>query len=124
MKAKGGIGALSPEHTALTFKRAMGSDEFTRWFVSLLRIRHGVRTEDYFIPHGPGLRGKLALRLKLFLWRLLRYQRDRIAFQQNLINELTIMGLELQQKQMETRFAELKDRLDQMEKAGAKEESR
>lgn len=119
LKAKGTIGALYHEHSALALKRAPHGDEFTRWFVDLLRIRHGVMTTDYYIPHGPGLRGRLAVRLRQFLWRLLRYQHDRIAFQQNLINEMAIRGLEFQQEQMGLRFSELMKRIDQLESRGA-----
>lgn len=120
MAANGTIDPLFSEHSALALKRAKDGDEFTRWFVALLRIRHGVRTTDFYISHGPGFRGKLALRLRQFLWRLLRYQHDRMAFQQNLINGKMIKGLEFQQERMD----ELRDRIARLEAHAAKGEPR
>ena len=106
------IGALAPDHTALRLKASADLDDYVGRFVDLLRIRHGIRTADYYIPRGPNLRGKVAAALKTFLWKLLRYQHDRIAFQQSTANELAINALEFQAG----RIAELERRLARIEK--------
>ena len=115
LKASGSIAALSPEHSAQVLKDSADGDDFLRRFVGLLRLRHGVRTADYYIPRGPGLRGRLALALKTVLWKLLRYQHDRTAFQQNLINELAIDALEFQQERLDRELAELRQRVAGLE---------
>ena len=112
LQAAGGIGALAPDHTALRLKVEDPRQDYLGKFIDLLRIRHGIRTTDYYIPRGPGLRGKVAVALKTFLWKLLRYQHDRITYQQNTVNELTINALEFQQ----ARIAELERRLARLEK--------
>ncbi len=117
LQAAGGIGALAPDHTALRLKVADPRQDYLGKFIDLLRIRHGIRTTDYYIPRGPGLRGKVAVALKTFLWKLLRYQHDRITYQQNTVNELTINALEFQQ----ARIAELERRLARLEKPAAGE---
>ena len=50
--------------------------------------------------------------MKNSLWKLLRYQHDRIAFQQSAANELAIHALEFQAG----RIAELERRLARIEK--------
>lgn len=117
LQAAGGIGALAPDHTALRLKVDDPRQDYLGKFIDLLRIRHGIRTTDYYIPRGPGLRGKVAVAVKTFLWKLLRYQHDRITYQQNAVNELTINALEFQQ----ARIAELERRLARLEKPAAGE---
>lgn len=116
LKATCSIDSLSPEHSALLLKQAASRDDYTRRFIGLLRIRHGARTTDFYIPRGPGLKGKVAVALKSFLWKLLRYQHDRMAYQQNLINELAINALEFQQDQLSQELADLKQRVEGLEK--------
>lgn len=117
LQAAGGIGALASDHTALRLKVDDPRQDYLGKFIDLLRIRHGIRTTDYYIPRGPGLRGKVAVAVKTFLWKLLRYQHDRITYQQNAVNELTINALEFQQARIE----ELERRLVRLEKPAAGE---
>ena len=121
LRAAGSAGALSPEHSALSLSRAADGDDYLDRFVDLIRMRHGVRTTDYYIPRAPGWRGRVSVALKTFLWKLLRHQHERIAFQQNLINELEINSAEFQRDLLKQEVAELKRRIDSLEKglAGA-----
>ena len=116
LRTGGGIGALAPDHTALRLKRSRDLDDYVYHFIELLRMRHGVRTSDYHIPRGPGLRGTVAVAVKTFLWKLLRYQHDRLTLQQNLINELEINSAEFQRDRLKQEIAELKRRIDSLEK--------
>ena len=115
LKASGSIGSLAPEHSALTLKQSMDVEDYLQRFIPLLQLRHGVRTADYYIPRGPGLRGKVAVALKTVLWKLLRYQHDRITFQQNLINELAIDALAFRRDQARRELADLKERVERLE---------
>ena len=119
LQATGTVGALSPEHSALVLKAAADRPDYLRRYLELLRLRHGIRTADYYIPRGPGLRGKVALALKTVLWKLLRYQHDRLAFQQNAVNELAIDALEFQRDETERELADLKRRMAALEQARA-----
>ena len=101
LKAGSSIDSLAADHTALRLKQCEVNADYLGKFIDLLRIRHGTRTADFYIARGPGLRGKAAVALKTFLWKLLRYQHDRIAFQQGLVNELAINALEFQQSRIE-----------------------
>lgn len=116
LKADGSVGSLSPEHSALRLKETSGRADYLRRYIELLRLRHGTRTTDYYIPRGPGLRGRMAVAMKTFLWKLLRYQHDRMSFQQNLVNELAIDALEFQHDQVERELAELNHRIEDLER--------
>ncbi|MGD9611943.1 MAG: hypothetical protein AB7V22_03490 [Kiritimatiellia bacterium] len=116
LQATASIGALAPEHSALSLRESSDGADYLRRLVGLLRLRHGLRTTDYYAPRAPGLRGRLSATLKKFLWKLLRYQHDRMAFQQNLVNELAIAALEFQQGHLDGELAELKARLAALER--------
>ena len=120
LRANDGIGTLAPEHTALRLKRSRDLDDYVYHFIELLRMRHGVRTSDYHIPRGPGLRGAVAVAVKTFLWKLLRYQHDRLTLQQNLINELEINAAEFQRDRLNQELADLKRRVADLEQGRAR----
>jgi hypothetical protein len=116
LQASGDVGALSPEHSALVLKAAADRADYLRRYVDLLRQRHGVRTADFYVPRRPGWVGWVAGSVKPLLWKLLRYQHDRIAFQQNAVNELAIDALEFQREELERDLADLKRRMAALER--------
>ena len=81
-------------------------------------MRHGVRTGVYYISARPGWKGRLMTWLKTMMWRKLRYQHDRIAFQQNLINELNVQALERQNTVLTQEIEQLRRRVERLEKTG------
>ncbi|MBI3986938.1 MAG: hypothetical protein HY343_08470 [Lentisphaerae bacterium] len=70
----------------LRLARARTETDYLTELIRLTRYRDGVNTLDFDIPRKPGLMGLFMAGLRAFLWKLLRYQHDRIAFRQNLIN--------------------------------------
>ena len=115
LQASGAVGALAPEHSALVLKTATDRADYLRRYLDLLRLRHGVRTADYYVPRRPGWAGRVAGAAKTVLWKLLRYQHDRMSFQQNLVNELAVDALEFQRDRMDRELADVKKRIDALE---------
>ena len=111
---------ISSDISAMMLLDARSEEEYRAEFLRLLRYRNGLDTFDFHIPRKPGPAGALAARFKGVLWRLLRYQHDRIAFQQNLINELAIDALEFQQDRLDRELAELRQRVAGLETGPAK----
>lgn len=111
------IGLLSPLHSALCLKNEVTTHGYLNQFMRLLKMRHGVSTAPFPVPARAGLSGGIMAAFKRILWRLLRYQHDRVTFQQNLINELLINALEMQKKMMEDRTEEVMKRLETVEAA-------
>jgi len=109
---------LSPEHSALTLKAAHDQADYLRIYSRLIGMRHGIRTGSFAIPRKAGLVGTIATRIKEFLWKLLRYQHDRIVWQQNLINELVIAGLEFEREEYRREIARLAERVARLESQG------
>jgi len=109
------VNLLSPQHSALRLKKEVTSAEYLGQFIQLLRIRHGVNTAPFKVPARTGLSGRIMAMLRRFLWKLLRYQHDRITFQQNLINELLIDGIEMQQKMIQDKTEGLIKRMETLE---------
>ncbi len=114
-QAPGGIGALDPAHSARQLAAADSTADYLQRYLKLLRMRHGVRTANFYIPRRPGWAGQVAAWLKALLWRGLRYQHDRLTSQQNLINELAIHAAEFQQEAWQQDVAELQRRVAALE---------
>lgn len=88
---------------------------YLRELIRLLRYRDGVDTLDFVIPARPGFKGRLLGYLKRFLWKLLRYQHDRIAFRQNSINGYFASALEYENADREASLAALQHRVAALE---------
>ena len=96
--------------------RAQSEAEYLDQLIGLIRCRNAVDTLDFAIPRKSGVVGLCMARLKAFLWKLLRYQHDRIAFQQNLINAQLTSALEFEVTQRQKETADLKRRVVELEK--------
>lgn len=107
---------LPPEISALALAQAKSDDEYMDHLVRLIRYRDAVDTSDFDIPRMPGVMGLCLARLKAFLWKLLRYQHDRVAFRQNLINTQLTSALEFEFVQRRKEIADLKRRVAELEK--------
>ena len=86
--------------------------------IRLLRYRDGVDTLPFHIPGRPGLCGRLIVQVKKGLWKILRYQHDRIAFRQNLINTMLASALEFEIAQRRKETDDLMRRVAELEKQG------
>ncbi len=102
--------------SALALRKATSDADYLNELIRLLRWRDGVDTLPFHIPCRPGLCGRLAVRIKEVFWKLLRYQHDRIAFRQNLINTQLTSALEFEIVQRQKEADELKQRVAELEK--------
>lgn len=100
---------------ALTLRDASSESEYLETFLRLMRYRDNVDTMPFEIPHRGGWRGRLTAWIKRHLWRLLRYQHDRITFRQNLINSLYTHALEYQRDRHRDDIHRLEERIKKLE---------
>ena len=107
--------AISPEIGALVLLGSSSESDYLARFTRLLRYRDAVDTLDFDIPRKPGFGGKAMGRLKAILWKLLRYQHDRIAFRQNLINGIFTGAIEFEIAKRDQDIAELQRRVAALE---------
>ncbi|MBU0715910.1 MAG: hypothetical protein KJ964_11190 [Verrucomicrobia bacterium] len=114
----GGPRFLSPEHSAIALKAAHDQADYLRIYSRLIGMRHGIQTESFAIPRKAGWVGTIVTRIKEFLWKFLRYQHDRIVWQQNLVNELVIAGLEFEREEYRIEIARLAERVARLEAQG------
>ncbi|MBI2440359.1 MAG: hypothetical protein HYV35_03200, partial [Lentisphaerae bacterium] len=101
---------LPSDISARALAEAKSEAAYLNELIRLLRLREGVDTLPFSIPSRPGLRGWVMVQVKRALWRLLRYQHDRIAFRQNLINTMLTSALEFEVRQRQKEVAELQRR--------------
>ncbi|MFH0909085.1 MAG: hypothetical protein V1929_10010 [bacterium] len=83
-------------------------------FMQLIRSGSHVDTLDHRIPRRRGFAGAVQGKLRSFLWKLLRYQHNRMAFRQNLINSHIVSALEFERNEsakLAARVAELERRM-------------
>lgn len=86
-----------------------------RKFMELLRHKSQIDTLDFVIPRKPGFTGWMMQRLRRILWKLLRYQHDRMVTRQNRVNAWIISALESKTESLQIEVDELRDRLSRLE---------
>lgn len=91
------------------------AENLEQW-LAMLRAHHGIRTEPFDVPVRPGPAGAVAGRVRRFLWKLLRYQHDRTAFQQSAVNIQVVLALEAVARSLGREVRELRARLDEFER--------
>ena len=85
-----------PAISALALREAESESDYLARLLTLIRYRDAVDTFAFEIPRKPGFMQRMLAQVRSFLWRALRYQHDRIAFRQNLINGLFTSALEFE----------------------------
>jgi len=110
---------IAADISALALARAKSDADYLAHLIRLIRHRDAVDTLAFDIPRKPGLAGRCMQRLKALLWKLLRYQHDRITFRQNLINTQLTSALEFEVAQRQKEMADLKRRVAKLEKQGS-----
>lgn len=101
--------------SALRLQTATTEADYTAELLRLLRYRDNVDTLPFEIPRKPGWCGALTAKFKTLLWKLLRYQHDRITGRQNLINHLFSSALECEHRQRAQEIRDLQRRLAELE---------
>lgn len=86
MAARGACVFFPEDISALRLRRAQHEADYLVLFSELVRRRHHIDTLGFRIPRRPGPIGALGAALRRVLWRVLRYQHDRMAYRQNLVN--------------------------------------
>lgn len=112
---QGALSPWSPRDSALSLKDSRNAADYLERFCKLMRMRYALSTEAFPIPARPGTAGNLLRKLKGVLWKLLRYQHDRMAFQQNSINELVISSIDFQQASAQRKLEDLEQRMRTLE---------
>lgn len=102
--------------SAITLLDSASNADYLARLLKLVRRRDTVNALPFEIPRKPGLFSGMATIARSFLWRLLRYQHDRIIFQQNLINMLFTSALENELLQRESEIRLLCARIDSLER--------
>lgn len=111
---------LPDEISALVLARTKSAEDYLSEMMRLLRYREGVDALPFHIPVRPGRCGRILGRVKQGLWKLLRYQHERMAFRQNLINAQLTSALEFEVVQRRQETEDLKRRLAELEKQGGR----
>ncbi len=81
---------LPPVLNARSLREQENESAYLRELVRLIHFKRHVGTHAYRIPHRPGMVGKVMLAAREVLWKILRYQHDRMASRQNVINSHVI----------------------------------
>jgi hypothetical protein len=101
---------------ALSLRDCKNERDFAARFLDLTRYKFHVDTRVFDIPRKPGFTGRVMAVFKAFLWKLLRYQHDRVAFRQNLINSNLTSALEFDRDVALKEIARLAARVAELEK--------
>jgi hypothetical protein len=106
---------LERETDVLKLREARTTADHLQRYITLMRRRFDVNPALYTQPRTPGLKGTLSYTIRMFLWRLLRYQHFWMAFHQNGINAMHAEGLDFEQQERRQQTAELEARVQKLE---------
>ena len=106
---------LPPETSSLALAGAQNEAEFLDQYMRIMRQHDGVDALPFHIPRKAGLFGAFLGRIRTFLWKFQRYQFDRIAFRQNLVNSVFTDTFEFQREEYRRQIATLRKRLAALE---------
>ncbi|MCX6997559.1 MAG: hypothetical protein NTV49_10845 [Kiritimatiellaeota bacterium] len=108
--------AVLPESiSALRLRESASEADYLAELLRLLRYRDNVDTLPFDIPRRPGPAGAVAAQIKAVLWKVLRYQHNRVTGRQNMINHLYTSALEFEHRQRDAELRELRQRLAALE---------
>lgn len=106
-------------HSALHLREATDTTEYLERMLALMVINLGVNTRDVHIAGSTSLPGRMAAWLRRLLWKVFRYQHERITAQQNAVNRQLAVAMGL----MREEYLEQQGRRDADGAAGAAEEA-
>ncbi len=106
---------VSPEIGALCLCAASSEEDYLRELIRLIRHRDAFDTLDFDVPRRPGLIGRFMAGFKTILRKLMRFQFERTAFQQNLINRMFTTAIECEVGLREREMREMKSRIVELE---------
>ena len=92
---------------ALSLSDARDESDYLDRLTRLVRYTNHVDPRVFDIPRRPGLVGSALAGFKKVLWKVLRYQHDRVTFRQNLINSNLIALVEFQREEIKRLDARL-----------------
>ncbi len=93
------------------------SAELLRFYLNCLRDTVHVDINDYTIQdRRQGFAGKMLVKSKTVIWKLLKFYTYRLWHQQNQINALTVTAIESSFQQYEKRIDALEKRVAELEK--------
>lgn len=108
---------VAKQSVVLSLRDSASQAEFLDRHLALVRVRNGLRTDNFEIPRAPGRLSGCLVWFKRVVWRLLRYQHDRMAFQQSGLNWQLTHALELMRALHSRELAELAERVERLEGA-------
>ena len=107
---------LQGEAEILSLRNAATNAEYLEQYVNIVRKRQGVDPAHYSQPRTPGLKGSISYMIRMFFWRLLRYQHFWVAFHQNAINAMHAETLDFEHQERTRQAREIESRLEHLEK--------
>jgi len=109
---------LQVQDSVLSLRSAKNEADYLDKLTTLMLSRTGIGTLDFHIPRRPGFVGNCGAALKRLLWKLLRYQHDRVAFQQNCINIQLTAAIEFMRAEYEHKIEALERKVAELETKG------
>ena len=108
---------LPPELLATTLRGCRDEPEFLDRLIGLMRRKSHTDTMRFDIPRRPGFAGSVWATIRRKLWKLLRYQHDRVIFRQNMVNTQFMNAIEFERDLLRAEVGRLERRIEQLERS-------
>jgi hypothetical protein len=103
------------ETPVLALGKSENEQDYTDRYLAIVRSRACVDPSSFVPPAGRGLKGRLAERLRRFLWKLTGHQHEWISRRQNAVNLQLVYELEFEIEARRQQVAELEARIRELE---------
>lgn len=115
LSAGEGAPPATPTPPGLGLATSTSEADYLARLLELLRTRDGLHTRSFDVPSRPGLRGRILRLIRRLQWKVLRFQHDRMAFQQNAINGQIAAALEFLREEQRRDVAKFEARIAALE---------
>jgi hypothetical protein len=114
-----------PRHlSALSLAASADEGAFLDGFIGQVRSKDQVDVGTFETVPKPGLKGKIFHAARMLMWRVLRYQHERLFARQNTINAYLAEAIAFEREQARREIDALESRLATVEKVSAEAEAR
>jgi hypothetical protein len=114
--ARSGRAHYPPELLATSLCGCRNEREFLDRLLVLTRRKSHVDTSHFDSTRRPGIAGMVWASIRQKLWRLLRYQHERVFFRQNMVNSQFVSAVEFERDLLLSEITRLEERLDRLER--------
>ncbi len=120
-KEKNGIYDFNDKKTEIDFLDIKNEDQFMKYHINIIQETWAIDINDFDIPAGKGIKGKMFVLLKKIIWKLLKFYTYRLFSQQIEFNSQVRNSITAINTNFSKKFDKIRSELENIKKEINKE---